>query len=187
MPILNTLPERAKALRHGTIIERVHCYVGQLVNTTGCKVVRVGGVNDHVHILFLLSRDVAISHVVEEIKRNSSRWIKTLATHYRAFAWQNGYGVFSVSQSIVDKTLDYISNQEMHHKRFSFQDEYRQFLLSYGVEYDEAYVFKDEGFCPYRARRLYYAENPGCRFACPGLCAPLGLQPVLAKSETSVN
>ena len=121
-------------------IERVHCYVGQLVNTTGCKVVRVGGVNDHVHILFLLSRDVAISHVVEEIKRNSSRWIKTLATHYRAFAWQNGYGVFSVSQSIVDKTLDYISNQEMHHKRFSFQDEYRQFLLSYGVEYDEAYV-----------------------------------------------
>ena len=70
----------------------------------------------------------------------------------------------------------------MHHKRFSFQDEYRQFLLSYGVEYDEAYVFKDEGFCPYRARRLYYAENPGCRFACPGLCAPLGLQPALAKS-----
>ena len=71
--------------------------------------------------------------------------------HYRAFAWQNGYGVFSVSQSIVDKTLDYISNQEMHHKRFSFQDEYRQFLLSYGVEYDEAYVFKDEGFCSFRA------------------------------------
>ena len=101
-------------------IERVHCYVGQLVNTTGCKVVRVGGVNDHVHILFLLSRDVAISHIVEEIKRNSSRWIKTLAIHFRAFAWQNGYGVFSVSQSIVDKTLDYISNQEMHHKQFSF-------------------------------------------------------------------
>ena len=143
MPILNTLPERAKALRHGTIIERVHCYVGQFVNTTGCKVVRVVGVNDHVHILFLLSRDVVISHVVEEIKRNSSRWIKTLATHYRAFAGQNGYGVFSVSQSIIDKTLDYISNQEMHHKRFSFQDEYRQFLVSYGVDYDEAYVFKD--------------------------------------------
>ena len=102
-------------------IERVHCYVGQLVNTTGCKVVRVGGVNDHVHILFLLSRDVAISHVVEEIKRNSSRWIKTLATHYRAFAWQNGYGVFSVSQSIVDKTLDYISNQEMHQNDSCFK------------------------------------------------------------------
>ena len=75
----------------------------------------------------------------------------------------------------------------MHHKRFSFQDEYRQFLLSYGVEYDEAYVFKDEGFCPCRARRLYYAETPGCRFACPGLWAPLGFQPALAKSETSVN
>ena len=75
----------------------------------------------------------------------------------------------------------------MHHKRFSFQDEYRQFLLSYGVECDEAYVVKDEGFCPYRARRLYYAETPGCRFACPGLCAPLGLQPALANSETSAS
>ena len=119
MRILNTLPERAKALRHGTIIERVHCYVGQLVNTTGCKVVRVGGVNDHVHILFLLSRDVAISHV----------------------------------------------------------------LLSYGVEYDEAYVFKDEGFCPCRARRLYYAETPGCRFACPGYVLHWAFSPSLLNSK----
>ena len=95
------------------------------------------------HILFLLSRDVAISHVVEEIKRNSSRWIKTLASHYRTFAWQNGYGAFSVSQSVVDKALKYIGNQDVHHKRLSFQDEYRQFLSSYGIEYNEAYVFRD--------------------------------------------
>ena len=124
-------------------IERVHCYVGQLVNTTGCKVIRVGGVNDHMHILFLLSREVTISHVVEEVKRNSSRWIKTLASHYRTFAWQNGYGAFSVSQSVVDKALKYIGNQDVHHKRLSFQDEYRQFLSSYGIEYNEAYVFRD--------------------------------------------
>ena len=65
----------------------------------------------------------------------------------------------------------------MHHKRFSFQDEYRQFWVSYGVEYDEAYVFKNEGFCPYRARRLYYTEAPECRFACPGLCACWAFSP----------
>ena len=163
-------------------IERVHCYVGQLVNTTGCKVVRVGGVNDHVHILFLLSRDVAISHVVEEIKRNSSRWIKTLATHYRAFAWQNGYGVFSISQSLVDKTLDYISNQEMHHKRFSFQDEYRQFLLSYGVEFDEAYVFKDEGFCSFRASSHIAMYTQGVASLALGMCS---IGPLLTSSAAA--
>ena len=81
-------------------IERVHCYVGQLVNTTGCKVVRVGGVNDHVHILFLLSRDVAISHVVEEIKRNSCRCITERSHGKMVMVF------FSVSQSIVDNRLD---------------------------------------------------------------------------------
>ena len=124
-------------------LKRVHAYIGEIINDSKCTTIWVGGVGDHVHVLCLLGREVSIAQLVEAMKRNSSRWIKTLATHYRAFAWQNGYGVFSVSQSIVDKTLDYISNQEMHHKRFSFQDEYRQFLLSYGVEYDEAYVFKD--------------------------------------------
>ncbi len=122
---------------------RVHPYIGQLVNTTGCKVLQVGGISDHVHILFLLSKDVTISHVVEEVKRNSSRWIKNIDPHYHAFAWQNGYGAFSVSQSVVEKTLEYIKNQDKHHAKMSFQEEYRMFLESYGIEYNKEYVFKD--------------------------------------------
>ena len=124
-------------------LNRLHSYIGQLVNTTGCKVIQVGGISDHVHILFLLSKDVAISHVVEEVKRNSSRWIKNIDSSYRTFAWQNGYGAFSVSQSVAEKTLNYVKNQRTHHAKMSFRDEYRIFLRSYGIEYNEEYVFKD--------------------------------------------
>ena len=122
---------------------RIHSYIGQLVNGTGCKVIQTGGICDHIHILFLLSKDVAISHVVEEVKRNSSRWMKTIDPYYETFAWQNGYASFSVSQSVVGKTLEYVKDQGMHHKKMSFQDEYRKFLESYGVEYNKEYVFKD--------------------------------------------
>ncbi len=118
-------------------LDRIHSYIGQLVNATGCKVIQVGGICDHIHILFLLSKDVAISHVVEEVKRNSSRWMKTIEPYYRTFAWQNGYGVFSVSQSVVEKTMEYVKNQGIHHKKMSFQDEYQKFLESYGVEYSK--------------------------------------------------
>ena len=124
-------------------LDRVHSYIGKLVNTTGCKVIQVGGICDHAHVLFLLSKDVAISHVVEEVKRNSSRWIKTIDSYYRTFAWQNGYAAFSVSQSVVDKTLEYVKNQDKHHAKISFQEEYRKFLESYEIEYNNEYVFKD--------------------------------------------
>ena len=124
-------------------LERLHSYIGQLVNTTGCEEIRAGGVGDHVHVLFLLSKDVAVSHVVEEIKRNSSRWLKRLDDCYRNFAWQGGYAAFSVSQSVVEKTLQYINGQGEHHKKRSFAEEYTAFLDLYGIQYDKQYVFKD--------------------------------------------
>lgn len=124
-------------------LERVHSYMGQLINTTGCNVIQVGGVGDHVHILFLLSKNECISHVVEEVKRNSSRWMKSLAPCYGRFEWQGGYGAFSVSQSVVGKTLQYIEKQCEHHKRCTFRDEYIEFLNLYGIAYDEKYVFGD--------------------------------------------
>jgi putative transposase len=123
--------------------ERVHSYIGQLVNATGCAVVRVGGTADHVHILFLLSKDASISYVVEEVKRNSSRWLKSVEYYYRVFAWQGGYAAFSVSRSMVDKTIDYISNQREHHKKWTFAEEYIEFLKLYDVDYNEEYVLKD--------------------------------------------
>ena len=136
--IKNTSPE----IREEDV-ERVHSYIGQMVNTTGCNVLQVGGIKDHVHILFLLSKNESISHVVEEVKRNSSRWVKTIGTRYGKFEWQGGYAAFSVSQSVVDKTLQYIKDQKRHHAKHSFQDEYKEFLNLYGIKYDEQYLFSD--------------------------------------------
>ena len=124
-------------------LERVHSYIGQLVNSTGSSVIRVGGIGDHVHVLCLLSRNETVSHLVEEIKRNSSRWIKTLGQEYECFAWQGGYAVFSVSESLINKTIEYVINQKEHHKKLSFKEEYIQFLKLYNIDYDERYVFED--------------------------------------------
>lgn len=101
---------------------RIHAYIGQLVNTTGCSVIKTGGTGDHVHVLFLLSKNESISHVVEEVKRNSSRWIKSINARYERFEWQGGYGAFSVSQSVVTKTLEYIKNQKTHHEKRGLRD-----------------------------------------------------------------
>ena len=124
-------------------LERVHAYIGQLVNTTGCVNVWVGGVEDHVHVLCLLSREETIAHLVEELKRNSSRWIKTIDDCYKDFAWQGGYGVFSVSQSMSEKTLEYIKNQRRHHEKQTFEDEYISLLKLYNIDYNEQYLFHD--------------------------------------------
>ena len=124
-------------------LDRLHSYIGQIINTTGCQTIRVGGIADHIHALCQLSRNENIAHLVEEMKRNSSRWIKTLSPEYEHFAWQGGYAAFSVSQSMLDKTRNYIENQESHHKKMNFRDEYIQFLKLYNIEYDEDYVFRD--------------------------------------------
>ena len=123
--------------------ERLHNYIGGLVNITGCQVLRVGGVENHVHVLMMFSRTETVAHVVEEIKRNSSRWIKTISPIYENFAWQGGYGAFSVSQWQVDRVIKYIENQKEHHRKRSFQEEYLEFLRQHNIEYDEKYVFSD--------------------------------------------
>ena len=98
---------------------------------------------DHVHLVCQLGREQTIARLVEEVKRNSSRWIKTLSPHYRGFAWQSGYAVFSVSQSSLAKVLAYVNNQREHHTKQTFRDEYLAFLNLYNVEYDENYVLSD--------------------------------------------
>jgi putative transposase len=124
-------------------LEHIYAYIGKVLNDIGCKTIWVDGVDDHVHILLLLSKDITISQMVADVKRHTSRWIKTLAPQYAGFEWQGGYAVFSVSQSVVDDTLKYIKNQKEHHKKVSFADEYRRFLELYQVEYSEDYVFRD--------------------------------------------
>lgn len=124
-------------------LERLHSYIGSLVNTTGCQVLCVGGTEDHVHALVMFSKTETVAHVVEEMKRNSSRWIKKFSPSYEKFAWQGGYGVFSVSQSQVDTMVAYIKNQVEHHKKQSFRDEYLAFLRLYKIEFDERFVLSD--------------------------------------------
>lgn len=124
-------------------LERLHEYLGQLINSTGCQTIHVGGVCDHVHLLCLLSRNENVAHLVEEVKRNSSRWIKTANMGYKHFAWQSGYAAFSVSESVMPRTLDYVKHQKEHHRKMTFREEYLDFLRLYKIEYDEKYVLSD--------------------------------------------
>ena len=124
-------------------LERLHSYIGGLVNATGCQVLCVGGTENHVHALIMFSKTETVAHVVEEMKRNSSRWIKTVSPKYEEFAWQGGYAAFSVSQSQVETVMAYIRNQVKKKKKQSFKDEYLDFLRLYKIEYDERYVLSD--------------------------------------------
>ncbi len=124
-------------------LELVHSYIGSIINDLDCVNIWVGGVEDHIHALCLLSRTISIATLIEDIKRHSSRWIKSIDKVYDNFAWQSGYAAFSVSQSTVDKTLDYIKNQPQHHAKLSFEEEYISFLKLYNIDYDKQYVFCD--------------------------------------------
>jgi REP element-mobilizing transposase RayT len=131
--------------RQGLIIpdvrEELWAYlVGTLRNLESPSLL-INGVEDHVHILFSLSRNYAVKTIVEELKKSSSKWIKTKGPGFHGFAWQNGYGAFSVSQSAVESTRRYIALQEEHHRRMTFQEEFRRFLARYEVAYDERYVW----------------------------------------------
>ena len=119
----------------------MHAYLATMLRNHDCETLIVGGVEDHAHALFTLSRTLSIASVVKEVKRTSSSWIKGNSRKLSKFHWQGGYAAFSVSQSNLQQVIRYIENQEEHHKRVTFQDEFRAFLKAYGVEYDERYVW----------------------------------------------
>lgn len=124
------------------IRESLFQYIGGVCKGLECNPVKVGGYTDHVHILCLLSRKISQMDLLEEIKKQSSKWIKTQGDTYLNFYWQDGYGIFSVNPTQVNVVVEYIKNQEEHHKTVSFQDELRAFLKKYKVEYDERYIWK---------------------------------------------
>lgn len=123
------------------IRSRVHEYLGGIIRGERGAVLEIGGVADHVHILFGWRTDEAISALVRNLKANSSRWIHETFPQLRQFAWQEGYSVFSVSQSQVDKVRNYIQRQEDHHRLKPFRDELLDFLRSHEVVFEEKYVF----------------------------------------------
>jgi len=127
---------RERALR-----EEMHSYLGGILANLNCQPIIVGGVEDHVHLLCALARTCTASDMVKEVKRGSSLWIKTKDPSLRQFSWQNGFGIFSIGYSQVPDVTRYIADQEDHHRKISFQDEFRAFLQRYEIAYDERYVW----------------------------------------------
>ncbi len=123
--------------------DELYAYIGSIIKDNESIPIMINGIEGHVHILCVMSKNIALAKLVEEIKRHSSRWIKTKGSYYRKFAWQGGYGGFSVSPSLHDKTKRYIQNQERHHQKVSFKEEYLIFLKKYGVDYNEEYLWND--------------------------------------------
>lgn len=121
--------------------KELYSYIGGICKNLECYPIKVGGFYDHVHILTSLSKKIALMVLLEKVKANSSKWIKTKSDSLKKFYWQNGYGAFSVNPYEIDRVIAYIENQKEHHKKKTFQDEYRVFLKQYNVEYDEKYIW----------------------------------------------
>ena len=118
-------------------------YLGGVCNALNCHAVQVGGTDDHVHVLCLLSRDIAVKELVAKIKAESSRWIKAQSPSIPDFYWQTGYGAFSVNPQECQTAVQYIANQAEHHKKRSFQEEFLLFLRKYSVKYDEKHLWDE--------------------------------------------
>jgi REP element-mobilizing transposase RayT len=116
-------------------------YIGGICKNIECNPLRVGGHLDHVHICCLLSKKITQIKLLEEVKKESSKWLKTKGVQYEKFYWQDGYGIFSVNPSQLDRVVAYIDNQEKHHRKKTFQEELLAFLKKYNVEYDERYLW----------------------------------------------
>jgi len=121
----------------------LHGVIGNLINENNCKTIIVNGVEDHVHCFLWLKPVVSISELMKTVKAKSSKYINDHKLTEERFEWQEGYGVCSYSQSQVDTVYKYIQNQEAHHKKQTFRDEYLGFLKKFKVLYDEQYIFQE--------------------------------------------
>ena len=139
--IVFSTKERWAFLQDAAIRDEMWRMLGYHANQVKCPPARVGGWIDHTHVLCGLSRTISVAQLVETLKTETSKWVKQRAPDLSTFHWQNGYGAFSVSQSLVDQVVDYIDRQEMHHGRMTFQDEFRTLCRKHGVEIDERYVW----------------------------------------------
>ena len=144
--VIFSTKDRVRILAYPDLRENLNAYSAGVLNKLDCHAIVVGSVADHMHILFRLSRTASVSDVVGTVKKRSSAWIKeqkrdTKDPYLVKFSWQAGYGAFSVSASKLEAVRTYIENQEEHHHRRGFQEEYRLFLKRHGVAFDERYVW----------------------------------------------
>ena len=124
-----------------TIADRLHEYIGGTLRAHKCVLLDAGGMPDHLHLLISMSREMSASELARVVKANSTRWIHATYANMAYFAWQAGYGAFSVSFSKIGHVKDYIAKQEAHHRKKSFQDEFREYLRAHELEWDERYVW----------------------------------------------
>jgi putative transposase len=117
-------------------------YINGIILEQGHKPFAINGMSDHVHILISMSPKQAPSDLLYHVKRSSSLWINEQRLVQGKFSWQDGFGAFSYGKSQIPKIVGYINNQENHHKKITFQEEYLKFLKLFEIEYDERYVFK---------------------------------------------
>ena len=116
-------------------------YLAQIFRSYKSPSLAINGTENHVHILFALSRTISVADLVEEVKSSSSGWIKTKGREFSSFRWQTGYGAFSIGQSGVATLKRYIARQKQHHRKQQFEDEYRSLLRKYEVDFDERYLW----------------------------------------------
>jgi len=122
--------------------QELYAYIGGIIKQNASIPIKINGTGNHIHILSTMSKNLSLAKFVEEIKKNSSRWIKTKDFYYKDFAWQGGYAGFSVSQSVVGTVSNYIDRQKEHHRKLSVEEEYVYFLKKHTVEFDENYLWK---------------------------------------------
>lgn len=126
---------------HSAVEEELYRYICGLCRNLNCPVIKINGVEDHVHILLHLERTISVSKLISEMKSNSSRWIKTKGIQYSQFAWQGGFGAFSVSRQSLEGAIKYLSSQKEHHKTVTFKEELLTMLRRAKISYDEKYLW----------------------------------------------
>ncbi len=122
--------------------EDVFSYMGGILREIRCDSLAINGTADHVHIVFRTPGTLAVAEIMQLVKGNSSKWIHEKRVLKRAFEWQRGYAAFSVSHSNVDRVLQYVANQAIHHRKVSFQEEIRELLTRHGIAFDERYLWQ---------------------------------------------
>ena len=139
--IIFSTKDRFPLLADAGLRKQMHAYLAGAFNELHSPAIEAGGVEDHVHILCLLSRNYSVSEIIKKAKANSSSWAKAQGLGCPKFSWQSGYGAFSIDQSQVESVKKYIQSQAEHHRKRTFQEEYLDMLRVYKVEYDERYIW----------------------------------------------
>jgi len=121
--------------------QRLYPYIGGILHRQRSRLLKAGGTSDHIHLLAALHPELGVAEAMRLVKANSSKWVHDTFPNLSAFAWQTGYGAFTVSESSIGDVIRYVDNQEEHHRRVTFEEEFVGFLRRHGIEFDERYLW----------------------------------------------